>query len=39
VLVKDPQHPEARSLLFYLYTLAGRTDEAQRILQEVEAVF
>jgi tetratricopeptide (TPR) repeat protein len=39
VLVKDPQHPEARSLLFYLYTLAGRADEAQRVLQEVEAVF
>ena len=38
-LARDPQHPEARSLLFYLYTLAGRTDEAQRVLQEVEAVF
>jgi len=38
-LVKDPQHPEARSLLFYLYTLAGRADEARKVLQEVEKVF
>lgn len=34
-LQKDPLHAEARSLLFYLYTLQGRSQEAQLLLQEV----
>ncbi|MEN3186777.1 MAG: tetratricopeptide repeat protein [Atribacterota bacterium] len=35
VLQKDSLHAEARSLLFYLYTLQGRSQEAQSVLQEV----
>lgn len=38
-LRRDPKHPEARSLLFYLYTLAGRTQEARGVLEEVMTVF
>ncbi|MCX7731430.1 MAG: tetratricopeptide repeat protein [Candidatus Caldatribacterium sp.] len=38
-LRNDPKHPEARSLLFYLYTLSGRTVEARGVLQEVMTVF
>lgn len=38
-LSRDPQHPEARSLLFYLYTVTGRPEEARSVLEEVERVF